>query len=72
VAASFYQDSVWALFVTRRKRISYSYVLTMAVRAASATLFLFPIMLSLTRVEAEEDELLSNGTACVAACTENK
>ena len=36
----------------QRKRISYSFVLTMAMKAASAMVLLFPVMLSLTRVEA--------------------
>jgi hypothetical protein len=51
-------------FVMQRKRISYSFVLTMAVRAASAMLFLFPVMLTLTGVEEGEDKLLN--TTCAA------
>jgi hypothetical protein len=56
-------------FVIQRKRISYSFVLTMAIKAASAMVLLFPVMLSLTRVEADEDEKLNaTATSCVAAC----
>ena len=51
-------------FMISRKRISHSFVVSMTARAASSMLFLFPILLSLTRVEEEEDELLANATGC--------
>jgi hypothetical protein len=55
-------------FVIQRKRISYSFVLTMTARVLSAMVFLFPVMLSLTRVEGEEHTIedvfkLLNSTA---------
>ena len=56
-------------FVMQRKRISYSFVLTTAVRAASAMLFLFPIMLSLSSVKKGGDELLNRTcAACALDC----
>ena len=54
-------------FMVMRKRISHSFVMTMAARALSSMLFLFPVILSLTQVEQEEDKLLCNSTCC--ACS---
>ena len=41
-------------FVLNRKRISYNFVLSMTLKAASFMSVVFPIILSLTRVEVEE------------------
>ena len=55
-------------FVIGRKRISYSFVLSMAIKAASAMVFLFPIMLSFTQVEKGEDSNTNNATGGVCVC----
>ena len=53
-------------FVMSNKRISYSYVLSMTMRAASAMPFFFAIMLSFNTEDQlleAEDKMLANATA---------
>ena len=45
-------------FVVSRKRISFSFVLSVTIKVASTMGVVFPIMLSLTRVELQEDGML--------------
>eukprot|EP01046_Picozoa_sp_COSAG06_P039548 COSAG06_NODE_4689_length_4035_cov_2.989837_3_plen_448_part_00 len=61
-------------FVILNKRITTSFVVAMIAKAVSAMVFLFPVMISLTRVEDQEaklereDALLLNTTNCAALC----
>ena len=50
-------------FMILRKRISYSFVMSTAARAASSMVFAFPVILSLLRV-ARDDEDVLNSTCC--------
>ena len=53
-------------FMIQRKRISYSFVMTMTVRALSAMVFIFPIMLKEGNLEADDDALLDPNRTCCA------
>ena len=61
-------------FMILNKRITTSFVVSMIAKAVSGMVVLFPVMLSLTRVEDEEaeleqeDALLLNTTNCAALC----
>ena len=50
----------------QRKRISYSFVVTMTVRALSAMVFIFPIMLKEGNLEADNEALLDLNRTCCA------
>eukprot|EP01046_Picozoa_sp_COSAG06_P009573 COSAG06_NODE_501_length_14953_cov_25.827858_17_plen_445_part_00 len=56
-------------FMIQRKRISHSFVMTMTVRALSAMVFIFPIMLKEGNLEADDDALLDPNRTC-CACPE--
>ena len=47
-------------FAVSRKRISYSFVLSVAMKAASIMAVIFPILLSLARVDSRESEMLTD------------
>ena len=53
-------------FMIQRKRISYSFVMTMTVRALSAMVFIFPIMLKEGNLEADNEALLDLNRTCCA------
>jgi hypothetical protein len=46
-------------FVIHRKRISHTFVMSLAVKALSVMTVSFPVILSLARVEFKEDEMIS-------------
>ena len=46
-------------FIAARKRITASFVVSLMTRAISVMLFIFPLIINLSRVEREEMELLN-------------
>ena len=51
-------------YVIYRKRISHSFVTTLAFKVVSVMTVSFPVILSLTRVEEAEDEILNQTEVC--------
>jgi hypothetical protein len=51
-------------FVLFRKRISHSFVVALAMKLTSVMTISFPVILSLTRVEQQEEDILNNTEAC--------
>ena len=51
-------------FVMFRKRISHSFTIALAMKVISVMTISFPVILSLTRIEEGEDEILNNTEVC--------
>jgi hypothetical protein len=51
-------------FVMFRKRISHSFTIALAMKVISVMAISFPVILSLTRIEEGEDEILNNTEVC--------
>jgi hypothetical protein len=47
-----------------RKRISHSFTIALAMKVISVMAISFPVILSLTRIEEGEDEILNNTEVC--------
>ncbi len=54
-------------FVIYRKRISSSFAISLAAKVVSVMSISFPVILSLTRVEQQEGEILNNTEQCIGS-----